>query len=578
MPERSSIERKRWLGRGSGSLTLLFAMGCGAGDGPSPSSSATGSTGGSGACIGTEVVAPKRVVRLSEHQLWSAYAALFGASAAATITEKEDPPSLEEREFPPISGAIGVSEGLFAKSDRLAQAAMDYVSANAETLTPCGATPSDAICVQRYLLSLAETAFRRPLSDEERSAITGQFWTEIMDAGATPAQALGFGVYAVLSSPSFIYRTEFGTDATADGPLTPYELASAISMFLTDRPPDAELLSAAASGKLGSSDLVRDQATRILATPEARQNLEHALTRYFKLTDARAVILNPEATPRLSVTRGLQASIVHEGELFLKNLLWSQPLGSLLTSRETWTSSEVATRIYGVTEPTEVDADGFGLVELPPDRSGLLTLSTFLLSGARSTGSSPVKRGLAVNASIVCELNPIFPETDPEVAAAIETLADESELVKAQYRATTPQCAGCHVEFDAFGMVLEPYDAVGRFRTVDLEGRPIDSEWTSTVLPESVGGASVTSVAGTAQALVASAALDRCLAMNFINYALTEVSRGGANVTDLASAPQTGSCAVQAVIDDFSATDRSFTSLMREIAASVTLAVRSGGE
>ena len=35
---------------------------------------------------------------------------------------------------------------------------------------------------------------------------------------------------------------------------------------------------------------------------------------------------------------------------------------------------------------------------------------------------------------------------------------------------------------------------------------------------------------------------------------------------------------MQAVIDSFAATDRSFASLMREIAASQTLAVRSRGQ
>jgi hypothetical protein len=271
----------------------------------------------------------------------------------------------------------------------------------------------------------------------------------------------------------------------------------------------------------------------------------------------------------------------------MRNLLWSGPLGNLLTARQTWTSAEVATQIYGATAPVQVDADGFGLVDLPPDRSGLLTLSTFLLSGSRSTGSSPVTRGLAVNASIVCEVNPAFPEVvnpdtgelepDRDVAAAIEALANESELVKAQYRATTPKCAGCHLGFDAFGMVLEPYDAIGRFRTMDLEGRPIDASWTTTTLPDSVGGATVATAAEAAQALVVTGAMDRCIAMNFINYALTEVSRGGANNTDLSQGSQTASCAVQSVIDALTTTDRSFTSMMREIAASQTLGVRSKG-
>jgi hypothetical protein len=544
----------------------LLAIGC---QGPPE-------TGGTSACVGTQVVVPKRVVRLSEHQIFNAYTALFGAGAAATITRNEDPPSLLEREFPPISGDIGVSEGLLGKVDRLAQSAMTYVSENAATLTPCGATPSDKACVQEYLLTFAERAFRHPLTVEEQSAITGQFWTEMTAAGATVAEALGYGVYGVLSSPSFLYRTELGADvAAADRPLTPYELASAISLFLTDAPPDAELLAAAASNALRTPDQIRAQATRLLETPAARANLESALIKYFSLTKAPTVILNPEATPGLTVTGGMQASIFHEGELFMKNVLWSGPLGGLLTSRQTWTSTPIATQIYGVAAPSEIDADGFGLIDLPADRAGLLTLSTFLLAGARSTGSSPVARGLAVNGSIVCEVNPPFPEADPDVTAAIAGLADKSELEKAQYRAAVPRCAACHLSFDAFGMVLEPYDAVGRFRTADLEGRPIDASWTTTTLPHSVGGAMVTSAAEAARVLVASGALDRCVAMNFINYALTEVSRGGANNTDLARAPQTGSCAVQGVIDNFAATDRSFASLMREIAASATLALRS---
>ena len=192
----------------SGYSSALLAMGCG-GQGGTP----VGPAGGTSTCVGTTVVTPKRVVRFSEHQLWSSYTALFGASAAAIITRNEDPPSLLEREFPPISGDIGVSEGLFAESDRLAQSAMDYVSENAVTLAPCGAVPSDKGCVQEYLLSFAERAFRHPLSDEEQIAITGQFWTEMTAAGATLTEALAYGVYGILSSPSFLYRTELGADA-----------------------------------------------------------------------------------------------------------------------------------------------------------------------------------------------------------------------------------------------------------------------------------------------------------------------------------------------------------------------------
>ena len=127
-------------------------------------------------------------------------------------------------------------------------------------------------------------------------------------------------------------------------------------------------------------------------------------------------------------------------------------------------------------------------------------------------------------------------------------------------------------------MVLEPYDAVGRLRTADLEGRTIDATWTTVTLPDSAGGVTVTNAAETAQALVASRALDRCMAMNFMNFALAEISKGGANNTNLGAGAQTDSCAVQNLIDSFETTDRSFSSLMVEIAASTTLGTRSKGQ
>ena len=61
-----------------------------------------------------------------------------------------------------------------------------------------------------------------------------------------------------------------------------------MSLFLTDGPPDAELLAAAASNALGTPDEIRAQATRLLETPEARANLESALIKYFSLTKAPA--------------------------------------------------------------------------------------------------------------------------------------------------------------------------------------------------------------------------------------------------------------------------------------------------
>ena len=81
-------------------------------------------------------------------------------------------------------------------------------------------------------------------------------------------------VMAVLTSPSMLFRTELGpTAARGVVTLTPFEKASALSYFLTDGPPDAELLAAARGGGLDSKDQLEAHTRRLLAKPESAQGL-----------------------------------------------------------------------------------------------------------------------------------------------------------------------------------------------------------------------------------------------------------------------------------------------------------------
>jgi hypothetical protein len=41
-----------------------------------------------------------------------------------------------------------------------------------------------------------------------------------------------------------------------------------------------------------------------------------------------------------------------------------------------------------------------------------------------------------------------------------------------------PKCAVCHRRIDPYGFSLEAFDAIGRHRTADLAGRPIDTRVT----------------------------------------------------------------------------------------------------
>jgi hypothetical protein len=84
-------------------------------------------------------------------------------------------------------------------------------------------------------------------------------YTEVTGKGGTVEEATQFAVNAIFDSPSFLYRTEFGASA-AEGPLTPYELASQLSYFVTDGPPDDQLLAAAAQNMLSTPETCRKTA------------------------------------------------------------------------------------------------------------------------------------------------------------------------------------------------------------------------------------------------------------------------------------------------------------------------------
>ena len=211
-------------------------------------------------------------------------------------------------------------------------------------------------------------------------------------------------------------------------------------------------------------------------------------------------------------------------------------------------------------------------------------------------GTSVVGRGLAVNQALTCTVNPAFPEGDTTVTDAIAMQSGWTEKQKADFRANPAnaggKCYGCHAQFDAMGLVLENYDSVGRFRTMDLGGNVIDAAWVTSKLPEAFNRdtngdgtteeVTVTGPISLAQELTFarpevgnSSAIERCMAMNFINFALADESQGSAR----APMPEhpTNSCAVRSVTDAFVTGDKSFSSLVREIAASDTLTLRTRG-
>jgi hypothetical protein len=239
-----------------------------------------------------------------------------------------------------------------------------------------------------------------------------------------------------------------------------------------------------------------------------------------------------------------------------------------LTGRTSFVNEGLAA-LYGLAYPpagAEIDADGFAKVTLPEDRAGILTQPGFLTTRSSPEEPSVVRRGLLVNATLLCAQNPAFPEAQAEEIEAISaTLEGLTERQKADFRSANATCGGCHNIFDAYGLALDNFDVIGAFRAADHDGRPIDAEVT---LPDAAGGQTVSTPAQMADQLFVSGAFTRCVSKNLLSYALAEGSTISAE-----------SCATKTVTDGFASTDQSFSALVREVVSSPTFNNRiSGGE
>jgi len=581
----------------AGAAIIAFALGCSTGELPRdsvPTQPGTGggaataggantagsastsvgggaSTAGAPTCTGSDVADGKRVVRLSFNQLSRTLHALLGDTFGTKVDADYEigPESPTARTFPPLSSpqeGSTITTGLWQKLDLIAATGGSYALANLNQLTGCGATPTDA-CAQTFVRTFAEKAYRRPLTPTEATSIL-QVYSEVKQIYGTIPEAVQHSVYAILQSPQLLYRTELGDAKDQAGPLTAYELASALSYFLSDGPPDAELLTAASQNKLSSSDEIGAQADRILAMPIARKNLEGALFSYFQVDNLATVkIDDPMFTSGTQAKpyTGVRESSYHEVELFLANTLWSGPLTALLTSRKSWVNTTLAS-LYGITLPAQRDENQFVETVLPETRGGLLTQVGFLASNSRPDVPSVVARGLVVNKAMLCQTNPPFP-TDPALVAKIEEaglkLASASERERSEYRANTSPCFGCHRVFDAYGLALDRYDIIGRYRTMDPQGRPIEP---SVTLPDLFNNEVASDAVSMQNEIAQNPGFTACFSKNMLNWALAE----GSQLTPT-------SCATQAIVRGFQAGDQSLSSLLRAVAVSKAFTQRNAG-
>jgi hypothetical protein len=135
-------------------------------------------------------------------------------------------------------------------------------------------------------------------------------------------------------------------------------------------------------------------------------------------------------------------------------------------------------------------------------------------------------------------------------------------------RAAQSTCNGCHAQFDPYGLALENYDSIGRYRTTDGMGRAIVGRAT---LPTAAGGATVANGVELAQELAASPAFTNCMARVLLQYAMVDAATN----VEVPLPPQQAGCATAAIVQAYQTiSGSSFSDLVRATAASPAFVLR----
>jgi len=332
------------------------------------------------------------------------------------------------------------------------------------------------------VVARAARAFRRPLAAAEGERLRG-LYRRLRAESHSHEEAIRLTLASVLVAPEFLYRLEAPGAGSAASPVTPYELATRLSLFLWSSLPDDELLAVAASGALADDAVLVAQTRRMRADPRARRLAEEFGTQWlhvhgFATHDEKSAEAFPTFHP-------LRAAMEEETVLFLDDLFRNdRPIDSLVNADHTFLNAALAAHygIPGVEGSHWRRVDGvrtFG-------RGGILGLASTLATTSGASRTSPILRGNWLSEVILGEKLPKPPKNVPLLADELPAGLSERELI-ARHSADE-SCATCHRRIDPYGFALERFDAIGRRRTADAAGHPIDDR---TTLPDGTAVAGV---------------------------------------------------------------------------------------
>ena len=313
------------------------------------------------------------------------------------------------------------------------------------------------------LRNFATKAYRRPATPAEVTSVLGVY-ARAKESGRTFQESVREAMQVVLTSPQFLFITENSRNPEGE-PLDAWELASKLSYFLWNGPPDQTTLRLAAAGTLRSQ--LDAEVTRMVNDAKFSRFTREFTQQWLNLD--KFTVLEPDRKKFPQLTRDARVQLRDEPIQFVDYLMRKNlPVSNLVQSDFILANETVAT-YYGLGDKVE---SGFGFVAIPHGRKelgGVLTQAALMAGLSDGRESNPVKRGAWLARRIISE-----PPADPP--PNVPTLKENLNLTlreRLEQHRNQPGCQQCHAKIDPWGVALEEFDAGGR-----LKQQPADAHST----------------------------------------------------------------------------------------------------
>lgn len=387
-------------------------------------------------------------------------------------------------------------------------------------LIPCApARPeaADPECARTFISQVGPLLYRRALSPERIDVLVEEA-NKSANALEDFYQGLGVVIEGILLSPSVLLVAET-TEPDPDHPgaqrLDAWSLATRLSLFLWNAPPDADLLEAAGSGALHTRRGLAQQVDRMLASPRLESGVRALFDDMFEFENFGMLSKDGQVYPSFTGETAVDAREQTLRTVVDHLIARHEDYRDLFTTRQTFMSPSLAP-IYKVA----VRSPGWTRYEFPADSpyAGLLTQVSFQALHSHPGRSSATLRGKALREIMLCQ---IVPRPPPNVDfSAVQNPDGSVKTARARvgFHLQNPSCAGCHRITDPMGLTMESFDGAGQFRQQE-DGVDIDTSG-------NLDGVEFNDVVGLGAAVRDNPQVPRCLVRRAFAFATGTPSDG----------------------------------------------------